>query len=296
MSRGVENGREDRIGDRDTTSASFAESITEVVIQFGDGIDLGDGRLHGVGNASEGDGAIFPDHVTRIANSIPGLADTSHVDHDLFATDLDTSTEVLGREKPAGFGEDARDMRMSLKTDAWDQAEQAAEFSRIVDVFGKDIFIERVACRAVDEEQAALTNLSRQFTEEIPTAARLFDVRVLFELIPGPKNGTLGPATESLGVVQRPLIVIPQHTTLEAECVVDAFPWIGAVPDHVPEAVNFANTLVLDVIENRFQGFQVPMDVGNDRAFHPSLVPHNSQHETSSVCSSCDLRTLATAS
>ncbi len=66
------------------------------------------------------------------------------------------------------LGEDAGDVRVPLEAVALDQGEDALHLALVVDVFGEDVLVERVAGRAVDEEEAVFAVAPRPLGEELP--------------------------------------------------------------------------------------------------------------------------------
>ena len=73
------------------------------------------------------------------------------------------------------------------------QREDLFHLPLVVDVFGKDVFVQRVAGRAVDEEHVLLRAVPRQLAEEIPALLPHGGrAGAVFQLVAGPKDGPLG--------------------------------------------------------------------------------------------------------
>ena len=72
-------------------------------------------------------------------------------------------------------------------------------------------------------------------------------------------------AFEAIGIEHGPLIVVAHQHEWKARHEVDALAWIGAVADHVAEAINLRNVTRLNVGQDSLQGFQVTVDVADDR-------------------------------
>src|SRR5262249_17295284 len=90
------------------------------------------------------------------------------------------------------LGKDAGNVRVTLKKVALNQGENALHLALIVDVLGKDVFIERIAGRTVDEEQPVLAMAARSLVEEFPAALLgVLVVHGVFELAARPENGPL---------------------------------------------------------------------------------------------------------
>src|SRR5580765_718202 len=155
-------------------------------------------------------------------------------------------------------------MCMSLKTIALDQCENPVHFALVIDVLGENVFVERIAGRAVDEKKSVFFVGPRPFSEKAP--AFFLGVALLgdgFQLAASPKDGPLGRRIESIGVKHRSLIVIAEQCDFALHYQVDAFTRIGPVTDHIAQTVNLVNFLVLDVLEDCFQRLQVAVYIAN---------------------------------
>ena len=82
---------------------------------------------------------------------------------------------------------------MALEAVALDQGEDALHLPLVVDVLGEDVLVERVAGRAVDEQEAVLAVAARPLGEELPALlAGLAVARRRFQLRARPEDGPLG--------------------------------------------------------------------------------------------------------
>ena len=90
----------------------------------------------------------------------------------------------------------------------------------------------------------------------------------LLQLFAGPKDRPFGPHVESLGVEQRPLIVIAQQTNRAIHDQVHAFARVGTVPHNITQAVNFIDALGSNVGEDGLQCLEIAMNIADDRPFH----------------------------
>src|SRR5436309_8206625 len=98
---------------------------------------------------------------------------------------------------------------MSLETIALDQSENALHLPLVVNIFREDIFVERIAGRAVDVQDTVFAVRSRPLGKEFPTALLMLAAFAgHFQLSARPEDGPLGRWVESLGVEHGPLIVI----------------------------------------------------------------------------------------
>ena len=146
-----------------------------------------------------------------------------------------------------------------------DQGEDAFHLALVVDVFGEDVFVERIAGRAMDEEDAVLAEGARPFGEELPASfAGVAAFAGRFQLIAGPEDGPFGGRIEAFGVEHGSLIVIAEEDDLAFHDQIDAFAGVGAVADDIAEAIDFADVVLLDVFEDSLEGFQVAMNIADD--------------------------------
>ena len=141
----------------------------------------------------------------------------------------------------------------------------------VVDVFGKDIFVERIAGRAVYEQKAILAPVARQLAQKIP-AARILgrSAERLFQLLARPEDGPLGARVESFGIEQGSLVVVAQHANVALHHQVDAFAGIGPIADDVAQAVDFGDPLLPDIGQHRLESFEVAVNVADQGTLHES--------------------------
>lgn len=90
---------------------------------------------------------------------------------------------------------------MPLEAPPLDEAEDAFHLMLVVDVFREDVFIERVAGRAMHEQQTRLAVDAGQFAEELPAA---FAVLAGFKLLPSPKIARSAVALKPSGSNKAP--------------------------------------------------------------------------------------------
>jgi hypothetical protein len=144
--------------------------------------------------------------------------------------------------------------------------EDAFHLPLVVHVLGEDVLVERVARAAVDEQVAVLAVAAGPLGQELPALlAHRAGLAGRFELLPRPEDGPLGGGVEPVRVEHRALVVVAQEHQLAVHHQVDALARVGAVPDHVSEAVDLADAQRLDVGQHGLEGFQVPVDVADDR-------------------------------
>ncbi len=133
---------------------------------------------------------------------------------------------------------------MALEGVLRNQGEDLFQLPLVVDVFGKDVFVQRVPRRAVDEQDVSFQAVPRQLAEEIP--APLPHGRragAFLQLGPGPEDRPLRPGIEALGVEQGALVVVAQQTELALHDLVDHLAGVGPVAHQIAEAVDLADPL-----------------------------------------------------
>src|SRR5687768_4083740 len=105
--------------------------------------------------------------------------------------------DVLGTEKLLALREHAGHMRVTLKTVLFYQSEDFFHLPRVVHIFGKHIFVERVAGRAMHEQKTVLAAAARQFAQKIPPLGILRRrAPRLFQLLARPENGPFSARIE----------------------------------------------------------------------------------------------------
>ena len=171
------------------------------------------------------------------------------------------------------FGEDAGDVGVSLEAVMLDQGEDAFHFALVVDVFRENVLVERIAGRAVNEEESVLPMVARPFGEELPAAFHVGPaVAGCFELLARPEDGPFGGRVEAFGVEHGSLVVIAQEDHMALHDDIDAFAGVWPVADDVAEAIDLFCLLLFDVLEDRLQGLEVAMDVA-DNGLHALALP-----------------------
>ena len=116
--------------------------------------------------------AVFKDHIAGAVVPVTRLSHRADVDQQLTLAQAVFQVDLIGREELKTLGEDAGDMGMPLKTVSPNKLEQSFHFAMIVDILGKNIFAQRVARRAVDEQVQAQSDGSAAVHPGIPSAAR----------------------------------------------------------------------------------------------------------------------------
>lgn len=122
----------------------------------------------------------------------------------------------------------------------------------------------------MNEKEIAFANLARKLTQEDPATTRLLDIAGrIFQLRASPEDGSLGATAEPFGIKQSTLIVVPENADVELHRSVDAFARVRTVADHVSQAIDGLHVLICCVSENRFQRFEITVDIAQNCPFHP---------------------------
>ena len=158
---------------------------------------------------------------------------------------------------------------MALKGVLRDQRENLLQLPLVVDVFGKDVFVQRVPRRTVDEQHVSLDVVPRQLAEKIPPP--LPDggrAGAVLQLVPRPEDRPLRPRIEPLGIEQGALVVVAQQADLALHDLVDHFARVGTIADQIAEAVDLGNALVPNVGQHRLEALDVAVNIADEGSFH----------------------------
>ena len=199
---------------------------------------------------------------TRVV--VPRLPNAADVDHYFLRAELVVIRNLTRRIEATVLRKDTGNMRMPLKARLLDESKNPFDLSLVVNVLGEDVFVQRAARRAVNHQQVALAPGPGESSKKLPT---LFGCRnrPVFQLTPSPENSPLRPATESIGVKQRSVVMIPEQAKLKIEADIDTFSWIRAVTNDITKAKNSVDTLGSYIVKHRIQGFDVAVNVAQDR-------------------------------
>ena len=103
--------------------------------------------------------------------------------------------------------------------------------------------------------------------QELPALLIVGAVGGAFQLLAGPEDGALGPDVEPVGVEHGPLVTQQRHLAVVHDAV-DALAGVGTVADDVAQAEDLVDLLSLDVREDHFQSFEIPVNIANEGAAH----------------------------
>jgi hypothetical protein len=114
-----------------------------------------------------------------------------------------------------------------------------------------------------------------EVAEEVPEIGLAYAVVLVgVDLIPGPLDRPLRLVVEPGGDEEGRLLVVPEDGVGELHGYLDAGPGVGPVPDDVPQTDDLRALLLLDVLQDRPEGLEVRVDIGDDGASTGHGHPH----------------------
>ena len=99
---------------------------------------------------------VVENHVTGTIVAVARLAHRPDVDQQLAVAQPVFKIDLLGRQEPVIFGDDAGDMSVAVKAAAIDKLKQSLDLSMVVDVFRENVFAQRIARRTVNVQELAI--------------------------------------------------------------------------------------------------------------------------------------------
>ncbi len=126
----------------------------------------------------------------------------------------------------------------------------------------------------MDEQERLEAVAPGQLAQELPAALVVRPVVRVLELLAGPEDRSLGADVEPVGVEHRSLVVVAQQGHLAVfHHQVDALARVRAVADDVAQAIDLGDPLGLDVGQDDFEGFEVPVNIADQGAAHRGEPP-----------------------
>lgn len=210
------------------------------------------------------------DDVARLIVLVPRLPNASHVDHQLVVAQCICVITFVRRDEFTFGGEHAWQVRVSHEAVLIDFAEQDFHLAGVVHVLREDVFIGWVARRTVDEFIVAVLDEPWQFPEEVPPGVDLGGAAfATIQLVASPVDRAEGHGVEPVGVKQSRLVVVAQDGVFAPpHHQIQTLARIGSVPNDIAQAYDFLDTDRVDVLQNRLQRFEVPVDVADQRSLH----------------------------
>ncbi len=113
---------------------------------------------------------------------------------------------------------------------------------------------------------AILAETAGTLGEEFPAAfAGLPALAGGLELVARPEDGAFGGGIEALRVEHGALVVVTEQDELALHDHIDALARVGAIADHVAQAIGVRHRLGFDVAQHRLKCFQITMDIADNR-------------------------------
>ena len=92
-------------------------------------------------------------------------------------------------------------MGVTLESELLNEREDLFQFSPVVDILGKNVFVQRIARRAMHEQELAILVIPRQLAEEVPSAMPIGSAAAtVLQLATGPEDGPLCARIETFRV------------------------------------------------------------------------------------------------
>lgn len=244
-------------------STSLLDAITQEIIEIRRVVNHVARDIDIVFDSMERQLSIFLNHVTRARVTVAGLSHRADVDHKFCICDFVNKVHLFRRDEITAFGKHARHVGVALETGMRYQTEEFFHLLLIVDIFGENVFVHRIARRAVNIEPFTIAVQTWQCAEEVPTfvgpIARALGV---FQLITGPEDCLLGTAVEPFGIEHCRLVVVAQQSDFAVvDNVVKTFAWLGTITDDIAETKDLVNVLRLDMRKHCLERFEIAVDV-----------------------------------
>ena len=259
---------------------SLAESVAQHGVQVLLGMDLAHGGFHVVFDAAEADCVSFQQNVTGTPVAVARLTHRADVAQRLAPVESVGVAEFFGAAEVVALarallGEDAGNVGVALKARTLHQREEPLHLALVVNVVGKDIFVEGIASGAVNEHAVGVEMGARPGGQKFPAPFAGFPWRSLaFQLFARPENGLLGHGREALGVEQRGLVVVAEQGDCEVHGQVETGAGLGSIADDVAQAIDALGAAGMNIGQYGTQGFEVAVDVAedSDHAFLPDWI------------------------
>ena len=240
-------------------------------------MDFSTGDVERVIDAAKPHRVILQNQVTGARIAVPWLTDAPAIHHRLAVRELESLLLLRARfwhrwRDEVGSGcEDSRNVGVPLETVFPEQLEDVLHLERVVDVFWKNVFVQRSSGGAMHKQQVSLGMHTREFTEEVAELVGGIPRHsiVLFELGTSPANRLLSTDVESVWIEEGPLIVVAQqHQAAPVADEFHALAGIGAVANHVTQTGDGVDLLLVDILEYGTESLEIAVDVADDGPLH----------------------------
>ena len=251
--------------------ASFSEPFSQEIIEFGNSEDFVHRGIDVVFHASKLELVLIHDHVATSPIAVARLANTADVDHGFLIGQRVAIVQFFGTQKLHVQRKDTRSVRVTLEAVVLDHGEEFLHFSPVVDILRENVLVDWVSDRTVNEQDFFFHDRTGEFRQEGQPGPRALFVASTLELLSGPENRLFGSGAEAFGIDQGTIVVIAENARVHFHDAVQAFAGVGAVTDHITQADDAIALLILDIRENRLEGFEVAMNVAYDCRTHVVL-------------------------
>jgi hypothetical protein len=196
-------------------SPSLAEPITEEILQFGHRVDFPNRRFDIVLDATILDRFAIEEEIARSPIGIAGLPDGTNVAQDSLTRDAKSSPTIFGgQEIPLprlSLDENARKVSMTRKADAVETAGDVVHLPFVVNIFGEEELVQRVARRTMNVKNLTLTMGRRQTRQKIQSSLSNLAIPDRgFEQSSRPEDAHFRTLSESIRIEENSLIVISE--------------------------------------------------------------------------------------
>ncbi len=245
------------------------------IIQTVDREDLFHGLLEVVFESDEVHFVLFDIHVTGSIVFVSRLPNRTDIDDGfLIFDDRVDPTQLVGQVEIRLIQKDAGDVRVADEADMGNSVEKRPDLHRVgIHVVGEDVLVDWPARRGVNEIDGCLgrTQLGfqgsphRQLAQKPPTFIALFLVLNGLHDVSRPETGLLGTVVKIRRLVKHGVIVVAQDAPFALfDNQIEAFGGVGAVTDHVAQAIDILDAPPLNIGQDRAQGFNIRMYVTDD--------------------------------
>jgi hypothetical protein len=253
---------------------AFKKPVTKKVLQFWNCMNLADGGLDIVRDATEPDAGAVEQNVARPPIPITWLAYRPDITNNSVSSDEQPYLALLrSNEVPlpqAALDKDPGNVGMAVEANTTKVQPKLSHLPLIVNILRKDVLVQVIPGRAVDIQYATLLVAAGKARQEADSA--FSDGGVLdrgLEQASRPDNAPLSAGSEPLRVGENTLVVVAEQDDGHAHREIEALKGVGAVASSVTEVVDGRDPLPDHIGKDGLQGFQVGVCIAKDR-FHQS--------------------------
>jgi len=126
----------------------------------------------------------------------------------------------------------------------------------------------------VNEERVVFLEAPRQFSEKVAQAVIGMPQPLVMplKLLAGPADRPLSSDVEPLRIEQGTLVMVAQnHPLTSLPYQRQALAGVGPIADHITQAIKSIDFLLIDVLKHGRKGFEIAVDITDDRELHKSF-------------------------